>query len=174
VINVAVEPLASQALEGVVRPVRSDGAPLTAEARDVLLAAGPAVVERLDQMGYLPVGGAFVTPGGRLPASFIIHVVTASEDEPETDLTVQKALRNGLRRAAEWGMASLALPPLGLGVGRLEVEDAARAMVEILIDHLDEGQPPADFTIVAGSEYEAELFRRLVASLTADRFPMRN
>lgn len=166
--------LASQTQEGVVRPIRSDSAPLTAEARDVLVGAGPTVVERLDQMGLLPVGGAFVTPGGALGASFIIHVVTASEEEPETAVTVQKALRNGLRRAAEWGMESLALPPLGLGVGLLDAEDAARAMVEILINHLDEGQPPTLLTIVVTNEYEAEVFRRLVDSLTQDRFPMRN
>jgi len=157
-----------------VRPIRSDSAPLTAEARDVLVGAGPTVVERLDQMGLLPVGGAFVTPGGALGASFIIHVVTASEEEPETAVTVQRALRNGLRRAAEWGMESLALPPLGLGVGLLEAEDAARAMVEILINHLDEGQPPMLLTIVVTNQYEAEVFQRLVDSLTQDRFPMRN
>jgi len=157
-----------------VRAIRSDNAPLTAEARDVLLGAGPAVVERLDQMGDLPVGGAFVTPGGALEASFIIHVVTASEEEPETALTVQLALRNGLRRAAEWGMESLAVPPLGLGVGHLDVEDGARAMVEILLNHLDEGQPPLALTIVATNEYEAEVFHRLVSSLAADRFPTRN
>jgi len=169
VIDVVVGALAAQAREGVLLPVRSDNAPLTAEARDVLVRAGPDVVERLDQLGALPVGGAFVTPGGGLASSFIIHVVTASEDESETAVTVQRALRNGLRRAAEWGMESLALPPLGLGVGRLDAEEAAGAMVEVLINHLDEGQPPLDLTIVVTTEYEAELFRRLVASLTAGR-----
>jgi len=166
--------LASQPQEGVVRPIRSDNAPLTAEARDLLLVAGPAVVERLDQMGDLPVGGAFVTPGGALEASFIIHVVTASEEDPETAITVQHALRNGLRRAAEWGMESLAVPPLGLGVGRLDAEEGARAMVEILLNHLDEGQPPLALTIVVATEYEAEVFQRLVSALSADRFPMQN
>ena len=132
------------------------------------------MVERLDQLGSLPVGGAFVTPGGALGASFIIHVVTASEEEPETAVTVQRALRNGLRRAAEWGMESLALPPLGLGVGRLDAEEAARAMVELLLNHLDEGHPPMALTIVVSTDYEAEIFQRLVDSLTAGRFPMRN
>ncbi|HSG07120.1 MAG TPA: macro domain-containing protein [Longimicrobiales bacterium] len=160
-IQVVVGALASQPQEGVLRAIRSDGAPLSGDARDVLLGAGSDVVERLGQMGDLPVGGAFVTPGGTLPASFIIHVVTASEEEPETAVTVQRALRNGLRRAAEWEMTSLALPPLGLGVGRMDPENAARAMVEIITNHLDEGLPPLDLTIVVGTEYEAEVFRRL-------------
>jgi O-acetyl-ADP-ribose deacetylase (regulator of RNase III) len=166
--------LASQEAEGVVRPVRSDLSPLNAAARDLLLAAGGEVADRLEQLGSIPMGGAVMTPGGDLPAGFIIHVVTASDDEPETAHTVQRALRNGLRRAADWGLASLALPPLGLGVGNLAPEDAARAMVEILVDHLDEGQPPLDFTIVASSAYEMEIFGHLVEELTRDRFPMRN
>lgn len=166
--------LAAQTQEGVLRPIRSDSTPLTAEARDVLLGAGPAVVERLDQLGALPVGGAFVTPGGALGALFIIHVVTASEEEPETAVTVQRALGNGLRRATEWGMESLALPPLGLGVGRLDAEEAARAMVELLLNHLDEGHPPLDLTIVVTTDYEAEVFTRLVTSLTPGRSSVRN
>lgn len=173
-IDVVFGELTAQQTEGVVRPVRSDLTPLTAGARDLILAAGSGVADRLEQLGSIPMGGAVITPGGELSAGFLIHVVTASDDEPETALTVQRALRNGLRRAADWGLDSLALPPLGLGVGNLDPEDAARALVEILVNHLDEGQPPLDFTIVVSSDYEAEIFGRLVEELTRDRFPMRN
>ena len=94
-IHVVIGALPEQDREGIVRPIRSDLAPLTSWARDVAAAAGPAVQERLDQLGPLPVGGAFITPGGDLPASFIIHIVTASEEEPETPLSVQRAQRIG-------------------------------------------------------------------------------
>lgn len=173
-INVVLGTLAAQEREGVLRPIRSDLAPVTAGARDVVVEAGEAVEDRLRQMGALPVGGAFITPGGRLPASFVIHAVTASEEEPETPLTVQRALRNGLRRAVEWDLQSLALPPLGVGVGQLDMEEAARSMVEVLVNHLDEGHPPLDLTIVVASEYDAAVFRRLVDELSRERFPMRN
>lgn len=173
-INVVLGSLADQEGEGVLRPVRSDLAPLTAGARDLLSRAGEGVEDRLLQMGTLPVGGAFITPAGRLPATFLIHLVTASEEESESPLSVQRALRNGLRRAVEWEIQSLAMPPLGLGVGHLGAEEAARVMVEILVDHLDEGHPPLDLTIVVASEYEAGVFRRLVEELTRERFPMRN
>ena len=173
-ISVVIGDLSAQEREGVVCPIRSDLAPLTVGARDVLLAAGPKVEERLQQMGLLPVGGAFITPAGPLPSSFLIYVVTASDDEPESTQSVQRALRNALRRAVEWDLASLALPPLGVGVGHLEMEDSARVMVEILVNHLDEGHPPLELTIVVGGEYEADVFRRLVDELTRERFPMRN
>lgn len=173
-ISVLIGALGEQAREGVVRVIRSDLAPLNAAARDLLALAGEGVEERLRQMGPLPVGGAFITPAGGLAASFLIHVVTASDEEPETPLTVQRGLRNALRRAAEWELESLALPPLGMGAGQLDPEEAARAQVEILLNHLDEGRPPLDLTLVVANEYEAGIFRRIVDELTQDRFPMRN
>lgn len=173
-IRVVIGELTAQGQEGLVRPIRSDLAPLTAGARDVLIGAGPGVEQRLQQMGTLPIGGAFITPAGDLAASFLIHVVTASEEEPESALSVQRALRNGLRRAVEWELKSLALPPLGAGVGHMDIEDSARAMVEILVNHLDEGHPPLELTIVVAGEYEADVFGHLVEELTRGRFPMRN
>jgi O-acetyl-ADP-ribose deacetylase (regulator of RNase III) len=169
VIHVLTGVLSEQAREGIVRPIRSDLAPLTHAARDLVAAAGPSVEERLQQLGSLPLGSAAITPAGDLSASFIIHIVTASEDEPETPHSVQRALRNGLRRAADWGLASLALPPLGVGAGQLDADEAARVQLEILVDHIDEGAPPLDLTIVVSGEYEAELFARLAEELTRAR-----
>lgn len=173
-IQVVVGALVDSTGEGIVCPIRSDLAPMTAAARDVITGAGADVVARLEGMGPLPVGGAFLTPGGDLAAPFLIHVVTASEDEPETPLSVQRALRNGLRRATEWSLVSLAVPPLGMGVGHMDPEADARAVLEILFDHLDEGQPPLDLTLVVATEYEREMLARLVGTLSRQRFPMRN
>lgn len=173
-IRVQVGVLADQSGEGVLRPVRTDLSPVSAAGRDIAVRAGDAMTSRLLGMGSLPMGGAVVTPAGLLPATFVIHAVVASDEEPETLQSALRALRNGLRRAADLGLESLALPPLAMGVGMLEVEDSARAMVEILLDHLDEGKAPLDLTIVVSSEYEAQVFERLVTDLARDRFPMQN
>ena len=156
--------------EGFVRPIRSDLAPVSAVSRDLGAAAGEVVEEQLARSGSIPLGGAVMTPAGELPFDFLIHVVVMSEDEPQSSATVQRALRNGLRRATDWAMDSLALPPLGIGVGATEPEDAARALAEILFNHLDDGAPPLDLTIVVSSAFEAEMFERLIAELAADRF----
>lgn len=170
-IRVVVGTLVDSAEEALVCPIRSDLAPMSAAARDVIARAGPTVAERLEGLGQLPVGGAFLTPGGDLEAAFLIHVVTASEDEPETPHSVKRALRNGLRRAAEWDLTSLALPPLGMGAGHMEPEDDARAMLEILFEHLAEERPPLDLTVVVDSEYGREMFDRLVAALSREHLP---
>ena len=123
-----------------------------------------SMTTRLEKIGTLPLGGAVMTPAGELQAGFLIHVVVMSDDEPQTALTVQRALRNGLGRAADWGCASLALPPLGLGVGLTEPEVSGEALVELLWSHIDEGHEPLDLVIVASTSYEEELFAGLIAA----------
>ena len=170
-IRVVVGELSAQTADAVVRPVRSDLAPVTPASRHLEQRAGEKLGAHLAKAGPLPLGGAVITPSGELPASFVIHVVVMSEDEPQTAFSVQRALRNGLRRAVDLGLDSLALPALGLGVGTTEPEVSARTLVEILFNHLDEGSAPLDLTIVAASEFEAELFRRLIDDPARNRDP---
>ena len=173
-IHVVVGDLAAQAVDGLLRPVRSDLAPVSAASRDIGVAAGEELEERLARLGTLPIGGAVLTPAGGLVAGYLIHVVVMSEEEPQSAISVQRALRNGLRRASDWGLASIALPPLGLSVGLTEPEESARALVEILFNHLDEGSAPQELTIVVASDFEQRLFEGLVEEMTRARQSARN
>ena len=155
--------------EGILRPIRTDLTPVSHLSRDLGTGAGESVEEKLSRSGSIPLGGAVMTPAGDLPFDFLIHVVVMSEDEPQTTATVQKAVRNGLRRATDWALDSLALPPLGIGVGTTEPEDSARALAEILYNHVDEGVPPLDFVIVVSTAFEAEMFERIIDELAAQR-----
>lgn len=164
-IRITLEPLATLPVEGVMRPVRSDLSPVSAASRDLGLAAGEAVEARLQSVGALPLCGAVMTPGGALAADFVIHVVVMSVDEPQTSSTVRKAVQNGLRRATDVGLESLALPPIGLGVGVADPETSARSLLETLLEHLAEENPPLDLSIVVTSEYESDLFSQMLDEL---------
>ena len=167
-IRVTEDRLETIAVEAVMRAIGSDLAPVNAVSRDVAWAAGADMEERLLKIGPLPLGGAVITPAGDLPADFLIHVVVMSEDEPQTPMTVRRAMKNGLRRASDWAIDSLAVPPLGLGVGLVEPEESARVLVEILLSHVGEGQPPLDVKIAVESTYEADLFERLLGEMSRD------
>jgi len=169
VIRVVLGDMATLDVHGLVTAVRSDFAPVDAPARDVVAAAGPELQERLERIGILPVGGAVLTPAGSLAVEYLIHIVVMSEEEPQSTVSIQRALLNGLRRASDWGLESLAVPPLGLGAGSIEPEPPARALVEILFNHLDEGVPPLDLAIVVDSEFESQLFERLVEDAARQR-----
>jgi O-acetyl-ADP-ribose deacetylase (regulator of RNase III) len=163
-IRVRIGDLGETKAAAIVRAVRSDGEAITAIGRRLEMLAGPTMSKRLQGIGDLPVGGAVLTPGGELPADFVIHAVLQSSEEPVTPHTVQRALLNALRRARDFGLTTVALPPLGTGAGNLDAEDAAQLIVDVLRDHLQDPGEPRSFEIVVESAYEEELYARAVAS----------
>lgn len=148
----------------VLRPISSEGDPVTPMGRRLEVAAGSDLGSRLDWIGELPVGGAVITPGGNLSAAFVIHVVVQSAVESVSAVGVERALVNGVRRAAEWGVDEVALPPVGLGPGNLDPEEAARIAVKVIRDHLATGEPPSTFTIVVENDFEEQLYFRQVTA----------
>lgn len=161
-IEIVQGELAEQDTDAVLRPIRSDLAPVTTAARDVGKRAGATVEDRLEATGRVPVGGAVLTPGGGLVASFVIHAVVMSTDEPQSRATVERALGNGLARARDWGVTSLSLPAFGLGAGNMDPEESARAFLDVLRGHIDTGDPPQELRVVATNEFERDLLTRML------------
>lgn len=148
--------------ESILRSISSELDPDTPLSRDLEQGAGSTVAERLRAMGTLPVGAAVITPGGDLPASFLIHVVLQSAEEPIRTEGVKTALQNGLRRAQEWGLKSVAMAPLGIGAGNLEAEEAAGVMIPLIQEHLLCSEYPQEVVITVANEYEHDVFSRAV------------
>jgi O-acetyl-ADP-ribose deacetylase (regulator of RNase III) len=162
-IRVELGSLVDAKTEAVLRPVRADLAPVSAASREIGLAAGTTLDERLQRLDTLPMGGAVVTPSGDLTASFIIHIVVMSDEEPQTDATIRRALRNGLDRAADLGIESLALPPLGMGAGVTEPEVSAENVVAVLQEHLEKARLPEEIVITVTTAYQVEIFQPLIS-----------
>ncbi len=146
--------------EAVLRSVSSNLEPDTPFSRGLELSAGSDVLDRLRSMGELPVGAAVITPGGDLTAAFLIHVVLQSSEEPVRVEGLRTALQNGLRRAEEWGLESLALPPLGTGAGNLETEESAAEMLSVIQRHIRHHDHPREVVILVSSSYEEGVFRQ--------------
>ncbi len=163
-IRVVRGDLVAAAVECILRPIRSDGEAVTALGRRLEAAAGDEVIERLAAMGESPVGTALLTPAGALRSSFLVHVVLQSVEEPVNESALRRGLVNALRRASDFGIESLALPPLGVVAGALEAEEMARVVVEVLRDHLAEGAAPTSVEIVVESEYEESIFAAAVGA----------
>jgi O-acetyl-ADP-ribose deacetylase (regulator of RNase III) len=158
VIEVRRQDLVTADVECVLRSVGSTLEPLTAIGKAVAAAAGEGMVERFEQLGDLPVGGAAITPGGDLSASFIIHVSLQSHEEPVSADGVRKALRTGLGHACRMGIETLALPPLGTGAGNLDAEAAADVMCDVLHHHIRNEEYPREITVMVATEYELQAF----------------
>ncbi len=152
--EVVIGDLRTHAVEAAIRTVSSQLEPITPLSREMGLAAGDRVLGQLQSQGEFPIGGALITPGGGSAASYLIHIVIQSADEPVTPYSVQRALLNGLRRAAQLGITTLALPPIGTGAGNLEAEASAAALALALEEHAFAEDLPGHIQVVVASEYE--------------------
>lgn len=135
----AETPLAASGAEALLRPVRTDWAPITAGARSVEIAAGEAWRDRCAEQGELPLGSAAITDAGELEAEFVVHLAVSPEQGGPTPRSVTLALQNGLRRAREWDIRDLALPLLGTGPGALDAETACRVLAPELAEFVAGG-----------------------------------
>jgi len=132
VIEVSSGSLAEARAGAVLRPTRTDWTPTTAEVRRLDVAAGEGWLERCSRQGDLVLGAAAITDAGELGAEFVVHLAVCSREDPVNGRTVAMALRNALRRAAEWDVAEVAVPLLGTGPGGLDLERACRIMAPLL------------------------------------------
>ena len=148
--------------EALIREIDAEGTSRTSVGRRTEVRIGEKNLARLEQMRGSPVGTALLTPAGELPTSFVLHLIVSSMEEPMTVRSVERGLRNALRRAADFGIDSLALPPLGFGVGIIDAESTAQMLVDVLAAHAQGGEPPTALEIVVETEYEEEIFRRAI------------
>lgn len=158
-IEVVQADVANLRASAIVRPVSAEWDSVSAAARRIEIAAGPELIEQCEKLGDLPVGSAVLTSGGQLDSDYIVHTIVRSIEEQVSESTVYRAFRNALRRCVEWGIDSLAVPPLGTGAGNLDAEDAAAVMVPVLLEHMRDADFPARVWIVVESQYERDVFR---------------
>ena len=162
-IHVALGVLAETPANALLCPVDAHWQAATPVARRVELAAGAELDAQRLALGELPVGSAAITSAGNLPAQFLIHVVVRSREQAVSPAGIGRALQNGLRRAVEWGIEDVAMPPLGTGAGNLDAEESASVMLPVLREHLDHNAYPSQVRIVVESEYELQAFQRELA-----------
>jgi O-acetyl-ADP-ribose deacetylase (regulator of RNase III) len=91
---------------------------------------GQAIEDEAVRQGPIPAGEAVVTGGGSLKAGYVIHAAAMGQDLVTNADLIHHATINSLQRATDLGLASVALPALGTGVGGFSVHEAARVMID--------------------------------------------
>ena len=95
-------------------------------------AAGPRLLEACRALGGCPEGGAKVTPGFDLPATWVIHAVGprwrgGESGEPER---LAGCYRNSLARADEVGATTVSFPAISTGIFGYPLDAATDIAVE--------------------------------------------
>lgn len=143
-------------------------------------AAGEEVEREAVEQGPIEVGDAVVTGAGTMPppARAIIHAAAMGFTD-RTQIyasreTVAAATGRALALCDKRGLTSIAIPALGTGVGGLEIDACASAMVDAVRKHLQAGSSIARIVFVvrgsglAGQPSRAEVFRDEIARQLSD------
>jgi O-acetyl-ADP-ribose deacetylase len=91
---------------------------------------GQVIEDEAVRQGPIAVGEAVVTSGGSLRARYVIHAAAMGQDLVTNADIIRQATIHSLQRAIDLGLASVALPALGTGVGGFPVDEAAQVMVD--------------------------------------------
>jgi O-acetyl-ADP-ribose deacetylase (regulator of RNase III) len=101
---------------------------------------GPVIQEECNLIGGAPVGGAVITTGGNLKASYVIHAVGPRMGEGDEARKLEEATRNSLALACEKGLQSMAFPAISTGIFGFPKERCARIMVRTVAEALSAGE----------------------------------
>jgi O-acetyl-ADP-ribose deacetylase (regulator of RNase III) len=166
VIEVRVEDLAFYSGNAIIRPATATLGATTPLLRRLELAGGATLLDQLKLFEPLPVGAAVVTAAGALPVELLVHAIVSSPTERVTRDGVRRAFRSALERARDWQLAEVAVPPLGLGAGNLELEVSAEVMADELVRHIRMADYPKHVTLVAETPDEASALEHAMARST--------
>jgi O-acetyl-ADP-ribose deacetylase (regulator of RNase III) len=163
VIDVRVEDLAFYAGDAIIRPTTSTLGATTPLLRRLEIAGGRKLLDQLVLSEPLAVGSAVVTAAGELPVKLLVHAVVSSPTERVSRDGVRRAFRSALERALTWQMSDVAVPPLGLGAGNLDIDESAVLMADELARHFASASFPERLTLIAETADEAHALEGAIA-----------
>ncbi len=102
---------------------------------------GPGIQAECDGKSPVPLGEAAITSGGDLKARYVIHAAAMHLGGGVSAESLLSATLNSLKRAGEAGVATMAFPAIGTGVGGFPVKECAEIMLDAVIDHAAEFAP---------------------------------
>ena len=160
-IRVVVDDLATTTADAILRPADETLGPLTPATSRLDQHAGPRFAEQRRLTTPLKAGAAVVTGGGDLRAPYVLHVVIRDPDSQVGRDVVRRALVSAWQRAADWELSTIAAPLVGVGGGRLSVEEAATLLAETFPAG-EAGGCPAELQIVVEHDSDRQLVEAII------------
>jgi len=134
----------------------------------ILRVGGSEIQEEANKKAPVPVGKAVATTAGKLKTKYVIHAPTMEHPAmPTSRQKVRMATRGALECARQLGIASIAFPGMGTGVGGLSLEEATDVMVDEIKSHVESGTSLKNIILVGFNDDLTRAFERsLQKSLT--------
>jgi O-acetyl-ADP-ribose deacetylase (regulator of RNase III) len=134
-MNIIVEKgdLTQVTCDAIVNPANSYGYMGGGVAGVIKRIGGIEIENEAVSKGPVPVGKAVVTTAGSLPCKYVIHAPTMKQPAMRIGIdNVKLATKAALDLAIKLKLKSIAIPGMGTGVGGVETNIAAKAIVDIV------------------------------------------
>jgi len=120
-------------VDAIVNPANSHGWMGGGVAGVIRRRGGSEIEKEAVDQAPIPIGHAVVTQAGSLPCKVVIHAPTMREPAERTnEENVKQATLASLQVADAHRFETLAIPGMGTGIGRVPVDKAACAMVDVV------------------------------------------
>lgn len=130
-VHVAKADLTLMPVDAIVNPANSLGIMGGGASGAIKRRGGDKIQHEAMSSAPIAVGAAVVTTAGKLHARAVIHAPTMEEPGMKIGVeNVRRATRAALIAAAHHGFEVIAFPGLGTGIGGVDHDEAARAMVD--------------------------------------------
>lgn len=171
-ITILTGDITKQEVDAIVNPANSwliMGGGVTGAIRRV---GGKGIEDEAVKHAPVPVGEAVATGAGRLKAKYVIHAPTMERPAMRIgERNVGLSVGGALECAEGLEIRSVAFPGMGTGVGGLSLEEAVRAMVNEVKEHIDKGTTLKQIVFIGFKEDLTHAFERAVNDVLATPEP---
>jgi O-acetyl-ADP-ribose deacetylase (regulator of RNase III) len=98
---------------------------------------GSKIQAECDDIGTIPVGGAAITAGGDLKASYVIHAASMELGGRTSALALRSSTAHSLRIAAQKKLKTIAFPAVGTGIAGFPMRECAEIMLREVAKHFE-------------------------------------
>lgn len=158
IIRLVSADLTERAVDAIVNAANSRLQHGGGVAGAIVRKGGRVIQDESNKIGYVPVGSAAITLGGKLKARFVIHAVGPMMGEGDEDAKLKKAMNSVLALAAERELKSISVPAISAGIFGFPKDRCAKILVGETAAFLKDN-PKTSLELVEFCIFDQEAFR---------------
>ncbi len=157
VLRLVSEDLTERDVDAIVNAANSHLHHGGGVAGAIVRKGGRIIQDESDKIGYVPVGKAAITTGGRLKARHVIHTVGPRMGEGDEDNKLRSAIRSVLALASENKFKSISVPAISAGIFGFPKDRCAKILVGETAAYL-RANPAVSLELVEFCIFDKEAF----------------
>jgi O-acetyl-ADP-ribose deacetylase (regulator of RNase III) len=118
---------------------------------------GRIIQEESNKIGYVPVGGAAITTGGKLKARYVIHAVGPRMGEGDEENKLRSAINSVLSLATEERLLSISVPAISAGIFGFPKNRCAQILVGETVEFL-KSRPAGSLELIEFCIFDKEAY----------------